>query len=350
MLQWVYDYLNVYLIPGSYQAIQMDTDSFYCAYKTDVDESKLDIKSDEFDLKYHPFEKLIRPELLDEWRYLVWPECNDGWILDYSRHFEPRRCCMKHYIHDQKTPFLFKLEASGTSMTALSSKTYCLAKPDGGVKYAAKGVKRTAIEQSRGEDEDQTHVFKKMRTALQTKTCGEPVANTTIRMDHKAHHMTTMTVTKDPYNSVYTKRKVCPNGIDTLPLSITLEPPVKRHNPVGFNPGGPLNRFPKPKLLKRKYTRKTTVKRKITNNTPPAHTPAAPTAHTPTPAAAAVVVTPAHRPPLATVNTNIADLWDDDDDDDLPLPPDPSPPDAGDVDDGFDSDEMDALLEMEGQF
>jgi hypothetical protein len=207
---------------------------------------------------------------------------------------------MKHHIHDQKTPFLFKLEASGTSMTALSSKTYCLVKNDGETKYAAKGVKRTAIEKSRDGDDGDDHVFKKMKTALETKTCGEPVSNTTFRTDHKGMRMTTMTVTKAPYNSIYTKRKVCPNGIDTHPLSLTLEPPTKRHNPVGFNPGGHLNRFPKPKLTKRKYTRKTnTTKAAVSNKyRKTTNTPAVA-------AAAAAVITPADHPPLTTVQQNI---------------------------------------------
>jgi hypothetical protein len=233
----------MYLLPGAYQAIQMDTDSFYCAYAMEINQAKLDEKSDEFDLNYHPFEQWIRPELLSQWRNLMWKGyseydvCYDGWEPDYAIHFEPRRCCPKHNLRDQKTPFLFKLEAWGTSMTALSSKTYSLVKSDGGSKYATKGIQKTAIQRSLVEGEG---VFDKMKDALESKTCGQPVTNISLRMDHKGKQMTTMSLTKSPYNIIYTKRVVQPNGVDTEPLSITLEPPIRRVDPIGYNPNDSL--------------------------------------------------------------------------------------------------------------
>jgi hypothetical protein len=294
MLEWVHDYLNVYLLPGSYQAIQMDTDSFYCAYAMEINHAKLDEKSDEFDLNYHPFEQWIRPHLMEQWRALIWSQtdcCYDEWVPDYTRHFEPRRCCSRHNTHDQKTPFLFKLEAWGTSMTALSSKTYSLVKSDGGSKYATKGVQKTAIQKSLAEGEG---VYDKMKDALQSKTCGHPVTNVSLRMDHKQKEMSTMSVKKAPYNIIYTKRVVQPNGIDTAPLDITLQPPIRRDDPIGYNPNDSLQ-------------------------------------------------VPFEDDDLDDLLVDMTADWQD-------TPPDVKGDDDDDNDDsGFDSDEMEALLEMENQ-
>jgi hypothetical protein len=247
MLEWVYDYLNVYLLPGSYQAIQMDTDSFYCAYNMEVDYAKLGDPKTQDDLDYHPFTTKIRPHLMEQWRALIWSQtdcCYDEWVPDYTRHFEPRRCCVDHNKHDQKTPFLFKLEAWGNKMTALSSKTYSLVEDGVGTKFATKGIQKRAIKQSRPEGADEhSHVYDRMTSAIEERNCGELVKNVSLRNDQKptagvteSRGMSTVSQMKAPFNIIYTKRVVQANGIDTEPLDITLRPPIRRRDPKGYNP------------------------------------------------------------------------------------------------------------------
>jgi hypothetical protein len=220
----------------------MDTDSLYSAFAMEVDVDRLN------DLAYHPLESMIKPHLLEQWRSLIWSRANCDsinnavWTPDYDRHFEPRRCCKDCHMWDQKTPFLFKLEAVGTKMTALSSKTYCMVTTDGKTKFATKGVQGKAIHGSRLVGEDQhTHVYDKMKLALETKTCGEPVTNKSFRMDRSYKTldyavMTTVGVTKSPYNVVYTKRVVQANGVDTVPLPTVLRPTKRRADPIGYDP------------------------------------------------------------------------------------------------------------------
>ena len=139
MCQWVYDFLGYFIQADTYKLVQMDTDSMYAHFQIDIDLARMD------DPTYCPLEVLVKPERLAEFRRDIYDNCSDEWIPDYTRHFLCRSCCAQHNKHDQKTPLLFKLEAYGKSMTALSSKTYAMVQTDGKEKVASKGIQKKAF-------------------------------------------------------------------------------------------------------------------------------------------------------------------------------------------------------------
>jgi hypothetical protein len=83
-----------------------------------------------------------------------------------------------------------------------------------------------------------------MKQALESKTCGTPVTNKSFRMDRSKSLdyavMTTVGVSKAPYNVVYTKRAVQANGVDTAPLPTVLRPTKRRADPIGYDPNADL--------------------------------------------------------------------------------------------------------------
>ena len=64
--------------------------------------------------------------------FVIFGNCNDdvSFEVDSETYFL-RDCCDAHRTFDSRAPGLFKLEASGKAMIALSSKYYVLDKGEG---------------------------------------------------------------------------------------------------------------------------------------------------------------------------------------------------------------------------
>ena len=114
MLEFYYDFFDKYISRKHFELIEMDTDSLY------------------FALSSRNMDSLVRPELLAEYqaeKYKWFP-----------------RTCKTYKAFDRRKPGLFKVEAEGSKMVALCSKSYCLADDETGAqKFSAKGCNKNAI-------------------------------------------------------------------------------------------------------------------------------------------------------------------------------------------------------------
>ena len=102
MLQFYYDFLDVYVDRSDFQYCEMDTDSAYMAL------SGSDLAS------------VINPQMRDTYQRTLTGCCYD----DVDPEWFPRSCCSKHAKYDKRTPGLFKIEYEGEVMIGLCSKTY----------------------------------------------------------------------------------------------------------------------------------------------------------------------------------------------------------------------------------
>ena len=119
MLQFYYDCLDYFLDREDFQLVEVDTDSQYLALSEPIDRERIDK-----DLSYHPLMSMVKPELIDEFKAMLYNHCKDDWEPNDYVHFFPRQCCEEHNKLDQKRPGLFKTEVWGTEITCACSKTY----------------------------------------------------------------------------------------------------------------------------------------------------------------------------------------------------------------------------------
>ena len=119
MLQFYYDCLDYFLDREDFQLVEVDTDSQYLALSEPIDCERIDK-----DLSYHPLMSMVKPELIDEFKAMLYNHCKDDWEPNDYVHFFPRQCCEEHNKLDQKRPGLFKTEVWGTEITCACSKTY----------------------------------------------------------------------------------------------------------------------------------------------------------------------------------------------------------------------------------
>ena len=111
MLEFYYDFMDVYVDRADFEYCEMDTDSAYMA----ISGSNL--------------EDVIKPEMRTKYLQEMKGFCTDMDIeADAQHHWFPRTCCAKHAKYDKRTPGLFKLEYQGNEMTGLCSKTYIVRK------------------------------------------------------------------------------------------------------------------------------------------------------------------------------------------------------------------------------
>ena len=205
MLQFVYDVLYHYIPRNRFELMEMDTDSIYAYYGARKLE---DLMSDERRVEFE--EKLVH-------------SCyNDGRQVDSrTGHWFPRECCREHIAYDRRTPGLFKLEASGDYMVCLSSKTYMLRDGDNRAKFSCKGVQKRRIDEPEAIYRGVIH-----------STASHEVENIGFRA--RANTIQTYRQRKTGFSYFYVKREVCPNGVDTKPISLTLTPwPLRDYIVVG---------------------------------------------------------------------------------------------------------------------
>ena len=107
MLQFYYDYLDVYVDRGDFAYCEMDTDSAYMA------------------LSGPTFASIVKPDMKDAYQRALTGCCRDN----VDPEWFPHTCCTKHAKYDKRTPGLFKVEYEGHMMIDLFSKTYtCMQK------------------------------------------------------------------------------------------------------------------------------------------------------------------------------------------------------------------------------
>ena len=133
MLQFYYDFINMYVERPLFQYCEMDTDSAYLAL---AGESVDDLVTPTLRGNYFRHRSEWLPsECCDEHRndYVRCRLANRPWVGDEA-------CCKARRAFDKRTPGLFKVEWSGDGFVGLCSKTYyCFGATD---KYSTKGLSK----------------------------------------------------------------------------------------------------------------------------------------------------------------------------------------------------------------
>ena len=193
LLQFYYDCLDYYLDRKDFELTHADTDSLY------------------FTLSGAELSDVVIPAKREEFDKALFGHCNDQPFKASDGFWFPRQCCATHIVYDKRERGLFKLEASGTELIALASKTYFLRRPGMKDSIKAKGVNRSAL----------VEPSSLYRQALFDKT-----SSSVKNMGFRAYQnkMVTYSQTRQGFSFFYVKRVVQPGGIDTLPLQIVLNP------------------------------------------------------------------------------------------------------------------------------
>ncbi len=111
MLEFYYDFLDLYVDRRDFEYCEMDTDSAYMA------------------ISGPNLEDIVKPDMREKYRRGLEGFCTDEKVeADDNYHWFPRTCCSKHAKYDKRTPGLFKLEYQGDEMIGLCSKTYIVRK------------------------------------------------------------------------------------------------------------------------------------------------------------------------------------------------------------------------------
>ena len=227
MLEFYFDFMDLYVDRSDFEYCEMDTDSAYMA----ISGSSL---SD-----------VIKPEMRERYQLGLKGFCTDKDIeADDVYHWFPRTCCPKHAKFDKRTPGLFKLEYQGQEMIGLCSKTYIVRKtkvirPSStqitarGVLHKARGLKTKL----RRLQSHRVHEYKfsskgvskrhlkgpmaKFRSVLKTRK-----AQSGLNRGFRVRNNSVFTYTQERkgFSYLYCKRKVMEDGIHTKPLDITLCP------------------------------------------------------------------------------------------------------------------------------
>ncbi|XP_053395709.1 uncharacterized protein LOC128555915 [Mercenaria mercenaria] len=191
MLEFYFDFMDVYVDRKDFQYCKMDTDSAYMA----ISSSSL--------------EDVIKPDMFEKYKSGLQGFCTDT-DIDAKKHWFPRTCCAKHAKHDKRNPGLFKLEYEGKEMIGLYSKTYIIRKQNE-YKCSTKGVSKRALQTT----------MTKFRTVLST---GKPHSGRNRGFRVRNNVVFTYTQERRGFSYFYCKRKVLDDGIHTEPLDITLCP------------------------------------------------------------------------------------------------------------------------------
>ena len=210
MLEFYYDCLLTHVNKCDFEYMEMDTDSAYFAISGN---SLLDI---------------MKPSMKPTFLERINSNCNNIDQIADTLNFFPRECCDTHIRFDKRTPGLFKLEASGDEMIALSSKTYLLR--DGNCfKMSCKGINKTSVKDPMNTFKDA--LFNKKTICACNR--GFRARNNTI-YSYKQE--------KSGFSYFYCKRKLHSDGINTSPLDLTLCP-WPDYNTLCFDAWHPLGMF-----------------------------------------------------------------------------------------------------------
>jgi hypothetical protein len=167
ILEFVYDFLHVYIDDSNYQIVQMDTDSLY-----------LSISADNFD-------SIIKTEMREQYE-----KEKHKWFVTND--------------YDKRTPGLFKIEYDGSGVVALNSKCYyCKGSYD---KLSSKGCQKS-----------NQLLYQDYKNVL-FNGVNKMVTNRGFRV--KNNLICSYEAEKIGLTPFYFKRKVLPDGINTVPLDL----------------------------------------------------------------------------------------------------------------------------------
>ena len=193
MLEFYYDFMDVYCNRGDFEYIEMDTDSAYMAI------SAKNIHS------------IVKPTMMQKYLHGI-----NGFHdvheveADNDHHWFPRECCDQHAKMDKRTPGLFKVEFEGEEMIGLCSKTYMVT-GEKGTKFSSKGINKKSVESPQ-------KIFQKVLNDRETASG----LNKGIRARNNS--MYTYNQERAGFTYFYVKREVLSDGVHTKPLNIVLDP------------------------------------------------------------------------------------------------------------------------------
>ncbi|KAK3109123.1 hypothetical protein FSP39_023489 [Pinctada imbricata] len=188
MLEFNYDFLDVYVDRADYMLLEMDTDSNYLCISGET------------------MSDVIKPEMRQSYEHHLRGFCRD----DASPLFLPRECCDKHKKFDRRVPGLFKTEYEGDRMIGLCSKTYVVANGEE-CKFSSKGINKKNV----------TDAWETYDNVLKNEKAGSGI-NRGIRA--RDNTMFTYTQERSGFSYFYCKRRVLGDGLSTEPLDIILKP------------------------------------------------------------------------------------------------------------------------------
>ena len=183
-----------------FEYVTMDTDSAYMALSG-------------------PLESIVKPELRREFYrcYGDWfprpycPKHADAFVQHKMSHaatkWTPHDCCQEVYKFDLRTPGLFKEEFQGDGIVALNSKTYYCWNNDGSTKHSSKGISKSLNQLTKEQ----------YLKVLDTKAS---VCGINKGFVKKNGLMCTYSQLKTGLTYSYAKRKLCDDGVSTLPIDI----------------------------------------------------------------------------------------------------------------------------------
>ena len=176
MLQFYYDFLDVFLDRSDFQYIEMDTDSAYIA------------------LAGESIEELVKPNLRERFE-------------EEKRMWFPRHDTPENAAYDKRTPGLFKVEWEGEGIVALCSKTYyCFGTKS---KFSCKGINK---------QNNEDIISKEMYVQVLTTKQSQSGVNKGFRV--KDNGVYTYTQSRTGFTYFYPKRKVLSDGVSTTYLDI----------------------------------------------------------------------------------------------------------------------------------
>ncbi|XP_053391895.1 uncharacterized protein LOC128554634 [Mercenaria mercenaria] len=231
MLEFYFDFMDVYVDRSDFEYCEMDTDSAYMA------------------ISGSSIEEVIKPEMKEIYQRGLKGFCNETKTeADAQHHWFPRTCCSKHAKFDKRTPALFKLEYQGDEMIGLCSKTYIVRKEQtvsaSSARVAAYHLLRRCLKLRKKPcpyRPRRVNEFKFSSKGVSKRLLKAPMAkfsrvlktgkaqgglNRGFRVRNNA--VFTYSQERRGFSYLYCKRKVMNDGIHTVPLDLTLCPVPKQ--------------------------------------------------------------------------------------------------------------------------
>ncbi len=199
MLQFYYDFMDVFIERRDFQYIEMDTDSAYIALSVSnlEDAVKPELKEQFFHSYAQWFPSLACDQHMEE--FVQAKSAGQVWEL--------QPCCQERKQFDKRTPGLFKEEWRGDGMIALCSKTYFGWGEGCSNKVSCKGLQKRHNALTK----------EKFLTVLTSQNSGHGTNRGFRSLNNQVF---TYTQVRDALTYFYPKRKVMADRVSTAPLDI----------------------------------------------------------------------------------------------------------------------------------
>ena len=180
----------------------MDTDSNYMALAGELFDC---VKPERRHSFPDEFERWMVVPYCEEHRHDCWERV---WLGQDPSLVTRQPCCTGRFRHDSRTPGKFKQEFKGTAIVALNSKTYiCADTSTDQTKLSSKGLSKRTNRLS-------IHDY---RRVLRTRRHLNGVNTGFVRKNNKTF---TYSMIKRGLTDFYAKRRICSDGVTTMPLTI----------------------------------------------------------------------------------------------------------------------------------